>query len=469
MAAGRAVTPPGLPAAGRLAGLVLAAGFSSRMGGRPKALIPLGGRTLLDRLVTAFRQAGIDRPAVVCGHEGEAVERACAQLGAATVRNRDFAHGMFSSVRAGLRVLARASDGAPAGTLAGGGHEAVLVSPVDAALVLPRTLNALAASWEAERSRPCTERRIIIPEFCGIPGHPLLLPAHHCAEILSRRDEGGLRGYVAGLPPAFLMLLPLPDAGILCDLDMSGDFADAEAFLTATRDRADPSPAEALQVLLLAGLDAKRFRHSLLVAFGAHRLWRRLTAEEAAFSGTAAAMPYTALCAGLLHDVARKEPDHARLGAEKLRELGWLDAAFAVENHMFFSDSLAAALESGAADARALVSACVYLADKYAAGDDIVPPETRFAEKRERWRHDPAALAAIAAQETATRRLEAWFAAVLRKEMGEETGEGLADIISAPSEKAGKGAGDTAELELRALAEAALPDGTELWRTLSFT
>ena len=38
-------------------------------------------------------------------------------------------------------------------------------------------------------------------------------------------------------------------------------------------------------------------------------------------------------CAALLHDVARKEKDHARLGAAWLRELGYEEAAALVEQH----------------------------------------------------------------------------------------------------------------------------------------
>ncbi len=51
----------------KLAALILAAGYSSRMG-RAKALLPFGGQTARARVIGSFRQAGIDRIGVVTGH-----------------------------------------------------------------------------------------------------------------------------------------------------------------------------------------------------------------------------------------------------------------------------------------------------------------------------------------------------------------------------------------------------------------
>ena len=57
-----------------VAGAVLAGGASSRMG-RPKALIEIDGRTLLDRAVGALTAAAID-PVIVVGGDQAAIEAA---------------------------------------------------------------------------------------------------------------------------------------------------------------------------------------------------------------------------------------------------------------------------------------------------------------------------------------------------------------------------------------------------------
>lgn len=76
--------------------------------------------------------------------------------------------------------------------------------------------------------------------------------------------------------------------------------------------------------------------------------------------------------AALLHDVARKEKDHARLGAAWLRELGYEKvAAFVAQHHDWRGDAVDEA-------------ALLYLADKCVREDRRVTIEERFAASAER-------------------------------------------------------------------------------------
>ena len=61
--------------AGGVAGVVLAAGASSRMGG-PKMLLPLGGRTLLSTVAAALLDAGLPSVVVVLGCDADHVRAA---------------------------------------------------------------------------------------------------------------------------------------------------------------------------------------------------------------------------------------------------------------------------------------------------------------------------------------------------------------------------------------------------------
>ena len=71
--------------------------------------------------------------------------------------------------------------------------------------------------------------------------------------------------------------------------------------------------------------------------------------------------------AALLHDVARAEPDHARVAAAYLRELGYGDAAYIVAQHHDHDGSILN--EAG----------ILYLADKCVLEDQVVPLAERFA------------------------------------------------------------------------------------------
>ena len=56
--------------------VLLAAGAGSRLGGRPKALLELGGVPLVLRQLIALSGAGVDEVVVVLGHHAEAIEAA---------------------------------------------------------------------------------------------------------------------------------------------------------------------------------------------------------------------------------------------------------------------------------------------------------------------------------------------------------------------------------------------------------
>ncbi len=88
----------------RSAGIVLAAGASTRMG-RPKQLLPVDGRPLLQLVVERACASRLDEVYVVLGARAEEI-RARVEMGRArVVVNPEYASGMASSLRAGLDAL----------------------------------------------------------------------------------------------------------------------------------------------------------------------------------------------------------------------------------------------------------------------------------------------------------------------------------------------------------------------------
>ena len=93
----------------QIAGIILAAGESSRMG-RDKALLPLGTQTFVERLLGVL--SGVASPIiVVLGHHADEISQAIAPAlartpGARVVRNPDYKLGQLSSLQAALRALA---------------------------------------------------------------------------------------------------------------------------------------------------------------------------------------------------------------------------------------------------------------------------------------------------------------------------------------------------------------------------
>ncbi|MBK1668098.1 hypothetical protein CKO28_08615 [Rhodovibrio sodomensis] len=168
-----AAAPERVPRAGaapRIAALVLAAGQSSRMGGRNKLLETVDGQPLLLHAVDAAEGSRADPVVVVTGHAQTAVADLLQDRAVAPVHNPAFASGMASSLRAGLSALPGEIDGV-----------VVLLGDmprVDAATV-DRLIDAfdpdngaaiVAASAQERRGNPVLLGRRFFPEIREIEG-----------------------------------------------------------------------------------------------------------------------------------------------------------------------------------------------------------------------------------------------------------------------------------------------------------
>src|SRR3954464_3368614 len=88
----------------RIAGIVLAAGLSSRMGTN-KMLLRVGGTSLLRRTIGTALAARLDPLLVVLGHESERALVEISDLPVTPVQNPEYSQGMNTSLRAGARAL----------------------------------------------------------------------------------------------------------------------------------------------------------------------------------------------------------------------------------------------------------------------------------------------------------------------------------------------------------------------------
>ena len=183
----------------RICGLVLAAGYSSRMG-RLKALLPFGQGTMLSSAIESLRRAGIGDIYVVVGHEADQIMAAYPQgQGVYYVHNPDFARGMLTSVQAGVRAM-------------GACHKAFLMLPVDCPAVSPQTIQGLAKAFEGKNAA------IIRPVYQGKAGHPALFSMAYRQEILSGDLPQGLRTLQQNHGDA-LIDIDTPDAAVGMDID----------------------------------------------------------------------------------------------------------------------------------------------------------------------------------------------------------------------------------------------------------
>jgi CTP:molybdopterin cytidylyltransferase MocA/xanthine/CO dehydrogenase XdhC/CoxF family maturation factor len=153
----------------RIAGVVLAAGMSSRMGNN-KLLMPVRGRALIQHAARAARDGGLDPVIVVTGHQAEAVRAALKDENVIFVHNAVFADGLSTSLRAGISALTDDCDGAM--VLLGDMPDvtANLVRRLKAAFDPVRGRSLVVATAKGERGHPVLWDRRFFAAMCNLSG-----------------------------------------------------------------------------------------------------------------------------------------------------------------------------------------------------------------------------------------------------------------------------------------------------------
>jgi len=186
-----------------IAGIILAAGASSRMGA-DKALLRWGERTFLEHLLAVLREAGAEPLRVVAGANAAAIEKATPLEPGELVTNINWERGQLSSLIAGLDSLPREC-------------EAALVCLVDHPCVSSKLLRALMESFRE------THSAIVVPTFQGRRGHPVLFAASLFDELRAAPPIQGAR-YVVHQHAADILVVPTEEEGIVLNTNDAAAF-----------------------------------------------------------------------------------------------------------------------------------------------------------------------------------------------------------------------------------------------------
>ncbi len=161
-----------------ISGVVLAAGTSSRLG-RPKQLLELRGRPLLQYAIDAAAGSGLEEVVVVLGHESERIASALAlPSGARVVINDDYESGQSASLRTGLSSVDSRADAA-----------AILLGdqPGLTSAAIRKVLDTFRES----------DAPIVRALWQGTPGHPVVLARSEWESVRRLEGDKGARDLVA--------------------------------------------------------------------------------------------------------------------------------------------------------------------------------------------------------------------------------------------------------------------------------
>ena len=169
--------------------------------GRPKALLPIAGQTFIERIVAAFKQAGLDKIMVILGHDAEAMRQKIAHLPATILVNADYKKGQLSSLQTAVRHLLRDA------TCSG-----VLVHLVDHPYIDTGLVKLLIRRFE-DSGKP-----IAVPRFHGKRGHPIIFARSLFGELLNAPEHQGAKAVVNAHRNETLEI-DTEEEGIILDID----------------------------------------------------------------------------------------------------------------------------------------------------------------------------------------------------------------------------------------------------------
>jgi molybdenum cofactor cytidylyltransferase len=189
--------------------IILAAGYSSRMGS-PKALLPDGhGRLFVTRVIASVIEAGLSDIVVVAGDHHREIQQAVASEGFAAkpaiVENPNPARGQLSSLWVGMDEVCRPDT------------EAIVVTLVDIPMVAPATIAHVVEAWRRTRAP------IVRPALGVRRGHPVIFDRTVFDELRQTPLDAGAREVVRA-HFSEIVNVPVTDQGCIMDVDTPADY-----------------------------------------------------------------------------------------------------------------------------------------------------------------------------------------------------------------------------------------------------
>ena len=188
--------------------IVLAAGGSSRLG-RPKQLLKIGNKTLLDISVEAALNSIADHVIVIIGHQAELIHSKFQQSNVQFIENSDWRLGMASSIRVGLDVMTARMNNL----------EGVICMVCDQPFISSTELSDLISVHEK------SQKPIVASRYKDTNGVPAFFHKSFFDQLNSLEGDIGARRIIAANPDE-LALIDFPKGYV--DIDTEEDYQKLE-------------------------------------------------------------------------------------------------------------------------------------------------------------------------------------------------------------------------------------------------
>ena len=202
--------------------IVLAAGESTRMksdksGNQLKQLLPFGNKTILASVLQTLLYSKVDKFVVVLGYQANQIKKEIKKhKKIELVQNKYYKLGMLSSIKCGVRNAHKLFQKKPRSNKPDG----ILICLGDQPFIHPKIIAKLLAKFYK------SPYGIFIPVYRKKRGHPILIRAAYCNEILRIPLEKGLR-YLIQTYSSDILEIPVRSSLILKDIDTPEEYQKA--------------------------------------------------------------------------------------------------------------------------------------------------------------------------------------------------------------------------------------------------
>ena len=335
--------------------LIVAGGLSSRMK-EFKPLLEIGNSTIIEMAINNFKQLGVNEIVVVTGFRGDEIENRLSNSNIHFVKNINYENShMFDSVCIGLKEIKDAGF--------------VFISPADSPYVQQYTLKKMLEEMDNENIN------FIQPSFDGKNGHSLLLRMQSVDNILKHDGTNGLQGAIKKMGNDFKNI-SFVDSGIILDADTIDEYFKLIEF---SENSSCPSLSLCRKIQDYFQMSDTVKAHSDKVLMVAMSISNKL------FKRGIELNKKIIMASCLLHDIAKGSPNHADLGSDWLKDMGFTKVSQVVKEHMELKSISRVPREKEV----------VYLADKMVDDDKIVTINEKFSSKEKMYENNYEALNAV--------------------------------------------------------------------------
>jgi molybdenum cofactor cytidylyltransferase len=181
----------------KVAGIILAAGGSTRMGGQNKLLQTIHGTPMIKKVAQSVLNSNLETVYIIIGHEAKLIRQCISDELVHWVENPAWSSGMASSIRYGIKALKNNYDGA-------------MILLGDMPFIESIMINQLLALYQ--------KKKIVVPVKDGRQGNPVLFSSAFFADLKLLGGDKGAKPIIKKNPDSVIIANVLRDT-IFHDLD----------------------------------------------------------------------------------------------------------------------------------------------------------------------------------------------------------------------------------------------------------